>query len=182
TRESAGAQIAFMNRGGIRAPLNFTDDGAITYGELFTVQPFSNTLVTMTLTGAQIKTLLEQQFKGCALDFPPGKAASQSDNRVLQVSAGFAYSFNPAGPACSKVDAESLQLDGKRIAPDEKYRVTVNSFLADGGDSMYELTRGTDRVVGPNDVDALADYFAAHPQISPSPMSRIKLAAASAAH
>jgi 5'-nucleotidase len=182
TRESAGAQIAFMNRGGIRAPLNFTDGGAVTYGELFTVQPFSNTLVTMTLTGAQIKTLLEQQFKGCALDLPPGKAASQSDNRILQVSGGFTYSFNPASPACGNVDAASLQLDGKPVATDEKYRVTVNSFLADGGDGMYELTRGTDRVVGPNDVDALADYFAAHPQISPSPMGRIKLGATSAAH
>ena len=181
TRESAGAQIAFMNRGGIRAPLNFTDGGTVTYGELFTVQPFSNTLVTATLTGAQIKTLLEQQFKGCALDFPPGKAASQSDNRILQVSTGFTYSIKPTGPTCEKVDAASLQLDGKRIAPDEKYRVTVNSFLADGGDSIFELTRGTDRVVGPNDVDALADYFAAHPQISPSTMGRIRLAAASTA-
>lgn len=177
TRETAGAQIAFMNRGGIRASLNFADGGAVTYGELFAVQPFSNTLVTMTLTGAQIKTLLEQQFKGCALDFPPGKTTSQSDNRVLQLSAGFTYLYNPTGQPCNKVDAASLQLGGKPITPDGKYRVTVNSFLADGGDNMYEFTRGTDRVVGPNDVEALADYLTAHPQIWPSPIGRIRVAA-----
>jgi 5'-nucleotidase len=181
TSKSAGAQIAFMNRGGIRAPLNFGADGTVTYGEVFTVQPFSNTLVTMTLTGAQIKTLLEQQFKGCALDFPPGKSESQSDARVLQVSAGFTYYYNPTGPTCDKVDSASIQLDGARISPDAKYRVTVNNFLADGGDNMFELTRGTDRVVGPNDADALADYFTAHPQISPPAANRIHIGGTSTA-
>ncbi len=185
TRKSAGAQIAFMNRGGIRAPLNFGADGTVTYGEIFTVQPFSNTLVTMTLTGAQIKTLLEQQFQGCALDFRPGqsgsRSGSQSDARVLQVSASFSYYYNPTGPTCNKVDSASIQLDGRRISPEAKYRVTVNSFLADGGDNMFELQRGTDRVVGPNDADALADYFSSHPQIAPPSANRIHLGGTSTA-
>jgi 5'-nucleotidase len=181
TRTSAGAQIAFMNRGGIRTSLPYTSkfapDGVVTYGELFAIQPFGNSVVTMTLTGAQIKTLLEQQFKGCSLGFPPGKIANRFDNQILQVSGGFTYTWNPAGAACDKVEANSIRLNGTPIAAEQKYRVTVNSFLADGGDQMYEFTLGTERVTGGNDADALADYFTKHQQISPAEPNRIRVAA-----
>ncbi|MEF2162574.1 5'-nucleotidase C-terminal domain-containing protein, partial [Pseudomonas aeruginosa] len=64
---NGGAQIAFMNPGGVRADLDFEQisggesPGEVTYGEAFAVQPFGNLLVTMDLTGAQIERLLEQQ-------------------------------------------------------------------------------------------------------------------------
>jgi 5'-nucleotidase len=181
TRTSAGAQIAFMNRGGIRTSLPYSSksapDGIVTYGELFAIQPFGNSVVTMTLTGAQIKTLLEQQFKGCSLGFPPGKTANRFDNQILQVSGGFTYTWNPSGAACDKVEANSIRLNGTPIAAEQKYRVTVNSFLADGGDQMYEFTLGTERVTGGNDADALADYFTKHQQISPAEPNRIRVAA-----
>lgn len=178
TRESGGAVVAFMNRGGIRGDLEYSSRGAgngkVTYGELFTIQPFGNSLVTMTLTGAQLKTLLEEQFKGCTVDFPAGSTTGRTADQILQVSEGFTYTWNPAGPTCSKVDASSIKLNGATIEPTGKYRVTMNSFLADGGDQLYEFTHGTDRVGGAQDIDALADYFARHHTISPDKLNRIK--------
>ena len=117
------ALVAFMNPGGIRADFTYLGssagegDGNVTYGEAFTVQPFGNSLVTMTLTGAQIETLLEQQFVGCG----------QAFNRILQVSAGFQYSWNASGPACDKVDPQSIRIDGLALDLNTAYRVTVNS-------------------------------------------------------
>jgi 5'-nucleotidase len=177
---SAGAaQIAFMNDGGIRAGLPFkaapgSRDGAVTLGELYTAQPFGNSLVTMTLSGAQIKTALEEQFKGCALGAPGADEARTSD-QLLQVSEGFSYTWSQAGAACRKVDAGSIKLRGVTMNPTATYRVTANSFLADGGGQIYVLKSGTDRVTGPIDVDALAAYFARHGSIGPIRPQRIRM-------
>ncbi len=166
------AVVAFMNPGGIRADLTYPSspagegDGNVTYGESFTVQPFGNTLVTLTLTGAQIETLLEQQFAGCTL----------ATARVLQVSAGFTYAWNPAGGVCDKVDPASIFLNGVVIDPSASYRVTVNNFLADGGDSFPLLTQGTNRLGGAVDTDAIQAYFATHSPVAPGPQNRITLA------
>ncbi len=130
----------------------------------------------MTLTGAQLKTALEQQFKGCSLDFPEHKSANRTDHQILQVSDGFTYTWNPSGPNCEKVDAASIRLNGKTIEPSQKYRVTANGFLADGGDQMYEFTKGTDRVTGEQDIDAIVEYFQKRKTLSPGPLGRIKLA------
>jgi len=163
------AVIAFMNPGGIRADLPYASspagegDGNVTYGEMFTVQPFGNSMVTMTLTGAQIELVLEQQFAGCGA----------GSNRILQVSHGFAYEWSASGPACSKVDPASIKLNGVTIDPLASYRVTVNSFLADGGDSFPALTLGTNRLGGEVDTDAFEDYFAANSPVSPGPQNRI---------
>ncbi len=152
------AVVAFMNPGGIRSPgflyaqSGSEGDGNVTYGEAFTVQPFGNSLVTLTLSGAQIETLLEQQFVGC----PNG----QTFNRILQVSDGFSYTWDNAGPACDKVDPASILLNGAPIDPAASYRVTVNSFLADGGDLFTVLKEGTDRLGGAQDIDALEAWFA----------------------
>ena len=179
TRNS-GAVVAFTNSGGIRGDLTYssgaagTGDREVTYGELFTIQPFQEDLVTMTLTGAQLKTLLEEQFKGCALDFPPGISASRRDT-ILQVSESFTYAWNSAGATCNKVVANSIKVNGVTIDPTRKYRVTVSSYLAEGGDRLYEFTHGTDRADGAQDVDALAAYFAKHHSISPSRLDRIKI-------
>lgn len=179
---SGGAVAAFMNPGGIRTDLPFAPglagvrDGEVTYGELFQAQPFANTLVTMSLTGEQIKTLLEEQFKGCALGARSSKDTAPSTDRILQVSEGFTYTWSPAGPLCNKVDADSIKVNGMAVAPSAKIRVTVNSFLADGGEEFYILKQGTERLGGPVDLDALAAYFAEHPSIAPVAPHRISVA------
>jgi 5'-nucleotidase len=173
TREPAfgAAVVAFMNPGGIRTDLAYAGspagegDGNVTYGEMFTVQPFGNSLVTMTLTGAQIDTLLEQQFVGCGQ--PP------NGQKILQVSAGFSYAWNSAASACNKVDPSTIKLGGATIDPAGRYRVTVNSFLADGGDNFLVLKQGTDRLGGAVDTDAFEAYFAAFSPVAPGPKNRI---------
>jgi 5'-nucleotidase len=164
------AVVAFMNPGGIRADFTYAGspagegDGNVTYGEMFTVQPFGNSLVTMTLTGEQIDTLLEQQFVGCA----------QTDrDRILQVSAGFTYSWSLSAPACDKVDPATIMINGVPVDPAASYRVTVNSFLADGGDRFSVLVQGTDRLGGDVDTDALEKYFVANSPVAPGPQDRI---------
>jgi 5'-nucleotidase len=177
-----GADIAFMNPGGIRADLVFAGsaagegDGNVTYGEAFTVQPFGNSLVTMTLTGEQLHLLLEQQFMNCRDGYPATDPVGQPFNRVLQVSAGFQYQWNPAGADCDKVDPATMTLHGVGIDPLASYRVTVNSFLADGGDKFYVLRQGTDRLGGAQDLDALEAYFIANDPVAPTPRDRIGVA------
>lgn len=165
------AVVAFMNPGGIRADLTYASspagegDGNVTYGEMFTVQPFGNSMVTMTLTGAQIEQVLEEQFAGCV----PGTTS----NRILQVSAGFTYAWSASAAACDKIDPASIMLNGVPVDPAASYRVTVNSFLADGGDSFPTLRLGTDRLGGEVDTDAFEDYFAANSPVAPGPQNRI---------
>lgn len=175
------AVVAFMNPGGIRADLPYSaagkTDGDVTYGEAFTVQPFGNAMVTLTLTGAQIKTLLEQQFTGCTAGYPEGApAAGQPFNRILQVSRGFSYAWRASAPACAKVDAASIRLHGQPVDPAASYRVTVNSFLADGGDQFYVLREGTGRLGGAVDTDALEAYLRVRPEgVAPGAQDRITL-------
>jgi len=140
------AEVALMNPGGLRADLS-SSAGPVTYGQAFAVQPFGNSLVTMTLTGTQLKTLLEAQW------LAPGGA------RVLAVSRGFSYAYHAGAPAGSRVDPGSLRIGGETVDPSGRYRVTVNSFLAGGGDGFSILAEGTDRIAGPVDVDALAGHL-----------------------
>ncbi|HEY7618740.1 MAG TPA: bifunctional metallophosphatase/5'-nucleotidase [Solirubrobacteraceae bacterium] len=153
------AVVAFMNPGGIRTDL---DAGDITYGEAFAVQPFGNSLVTMTLTGAQIDRVLEQQWDG-----------QGTNPKVLQVSNGLTYTWSASGPLGSRVDPSTIKINGTTVDPAASYRVTVNSFLADGGDGFTELRNGTDRLGGAVDLDALAAYLTAHDPIAPTPRDRI---------
>ncbi|MEQ1529333.1 MAG: bifunctional metallophosphatase/5'-nucleotidase [Methylococcales bacterium] len=176
------AVVAFMNPGGIRADLTYASsaagegDGNVTFGEAFTVQPFGNTLVSMTLTGAQIHTLLEQQFTGCTAGYPSGAPiAGQPFNRILQVSNGFSYEWSEKGTACDNVDPASIEINGVPVDPAASYRVTVNNFMADGGDQLYVLTKGSNRLGGALDSDALESYFLANPLLTPGPKNRIKL-------
>jgi 5'-nucleotidase len=170
-----------MNVEGVRSDLPFASGvpglkaGSVTYGELFAVQPFRNILVTMTLTGAQIRALLEEQFKGCALGSSPGDDEAPLGDRWLNPSEGFTYTLNPGGAMCNRVDPASIKLHGVTIDPAAKYRVTVNSFLADGGGLFHVLPKGTDRLVGAPDLDALVAYFAKHPSISTGQPHRINV-------
>ncbi|BBW96228.1 bifunctional metallophosphatase/5'-nucleotidase [Geobacillus icigianus] len=140
-RAAMNTDFAFMNPGGIRADI---EQGEVTWGELYNVQPFNNQLVKMTLTGAQIRELLNQQWQ-------PTKT------RMLQIS-GLRYTWSASRPAGNKV--VDIQLpDGTPLNPNGEYTVTVNSFLADGGDGFTVLTQGTNREVGPVDLDALVSYI-----------------------
>ncbi|MDD5275482.1 MAG: bifunctional metallophosphatase/5'-nucleotidase [Methylovulum sp.] len=168
-----GAQVAFMNPGGVRADMTYLSsaagegDGNVTFGEAFTVQPFGNSLVTLSLTGAQIEQMLEQQFVGC----PNG----QTFNRILLPSAGFNYSWSATGADCDKVDPASISIDGVTVNPTDSYRVTVNSFLADGGDKFEVIKQGTDRLGGAQDSDAMEAYLTANSPVAPPALDRILL-------
>ncbi|MFA9445298.1 bifunctional UDP-sugar hydrolase/5'-nucleotidase [Egicoccus sp. AB-alg6-2] len=158
-----GAQVAFMNPGGVRADLVGNANGEVTYEAAFTVQPFGNSLVTMNLSGMQIDRMLEEQFCG-------GNDGVRAGHKVLQVSAGFTYTYDglARGTAnCDDANAvafESIQLHGQPLVATQIYRVTVNSFLATGGDNFPVLAQGTSRLGGALDLDALESYFTARPE------------------
>ena len=162
------AVVAFMNPGGIRADLTYPSspagegDGNVTYGEAFTVQPFGNSLVTMSLTGEQIDTLLEQQFDNPVV----------GQSRMLSVSRGFTYTWSLSAPTGDKVS--NIAINGVPVSPSTTYRVTVNIFLSDGGDNFIVLSEGTDRLGGAVDLDALEAYFvAAGGPVAPPALDRI---------
>jgi len=154
SEEAGGAQIAFMNPGGVRADLTYAQsgsegDGIVTYGEAFTVQPFNNYLVTMDLTGAQIVTALQQQFSG----------ANANTNLMLQPSEGFTYTVDSSAQGADKILVDTVALHGEPLDMDATYRVTVNSFLSEGGDGFSVLAEGENILFGPLDIDALKDWF-----------------------
>jgi 5'-nucleotidase len=166
---TAGAQVAFMNPGGVRAALSPRSGGGITYGDIFTAQPFGNNLVTLTFTGAQIHQILEDQF---------ARNPAVDRNRVLHPSQGFSYTWDNAKPHGSKVVFESISLNGQPLERDKRYRVTVNSFLADGGDGFSILRSGVQREGGVLDLDALETWLAANAMLTkpfaPPLLTRIK--------
>lgn len=143
------AVIALMNPGGIRTDLVASQIsggeavGEVTYGESFSVQPFGNNLVTLTMTGADITQALEQQFDN------PGPGA----NRILSVSKGFNYTWTAGAPTGKKVS--NVRLNGTDLDPKAGYRVTANNFLTDGGDKFFAFVKGTNRLGGVVDLDAL---------------------------
>ncbi len=177
--DNGNAQIAFMNPGGIREDFLVSDiygteaPGEVTFGEMFAVQPFGNAMVTMDMTGTQIDMALEQQWIG--VNPVPG-------NKLLQVSEGFTYSYSAADAAAAianpsqagnVVDIADIMLNGVPIDPNGVYRVTVNSFIADGGDQFPAFLLGTNRLGGAVDTDALEAYFLAHSPLTPDPAPRI---------
>ncbi|HET8559958.1 MAG TPA: bifunctional metallophosphatase/5'-nucleotidase [Marmoricola sp.] len=157
--------IAFMNPGGIRADLTAANSpygepsGDVTFDEAFTVQPFNNYLVSLTLTGQDIYDLLAQQVTG-------NNAGTNS--KTLQVSQGFSYEMSPTGP----VDG-SVMLDGAPIDKAASYRIVTNNFLADGGDNFPAFTKGTGRYFGGLDIDAFASYLTQHNPYTPLTPTRI---------
>ena len=151
---AAPAVVSFMNPGGIRADINA---GPITYGEAFSVQPFGNILVTMTMTGAQIDAVLEQQTAGT----------------TLQIPASLTYDRSAGSAAGNRIS--NIKINGVAVDPLLPYRVTVNNFLADGGDGFTVFRQGTDRYFGEIDLDAFARYLEANDPIAPTPRNRINL-------
>jgi 5'-nucleotidase len=161
TKANGGAVIAFTNPGGIRIDIARKDEGAVTYADLFASQPFRNQLVTLTLTGKQIKDMLEQQW----LD--PKRP------RILQVSEGFAYAWDNGKSNGERVLAERMTLNRAPIDPATGYRVTVNNFLSVGGDGFTILKEGIAPQIGVYDIDALHSYFQANSPVRPGAADRI---------
>ncbi|MGW5556185.1 bifunctional metallophosphatase/5'-nucleotidase [Micromonospora sp. NPDC003944] len=167
TDDEQNAVAAFMNPGGVRADL---DAGPVTYEEAFTVQPFANNLVTLDLTGAQLYCVLEQQFV---------------TGRTLYPSSTVGYVVDPNGTtgtvadpcAGTRVVRGSLTLGGTAVDTAATYRVTVNNFLAGGGDGFSALTGGTNLVTGQIDLDAFVDYLTAQSPVSAPTLDRIRTTA-----
>ena len=165
TDDEVRAVAAFMNPGGVRADL---DAGPVTYEEAFTVQPFANNLVTLDITGTQLQCLLEQQF---------------TVGRTLYPSDTVSYVVDPAGitaPASadpctgSRVIDASVTIGGTPVAADQTLRVTVNNFLAGGGDGFSVLTGGTNLVTGPIDLDAFTSYLKKNQPVPAPTLDRVR--------
>ncbi|MFD4749560.1 bifunctional metallophosphatase/5'-nucleotidase [Streptomyces rubiginosohelvolus] len=155
--DKGGAEVAFMNPGGIRADLvhkasGSEGDGVVTYGEAFTVQPFTNMMNVVDLTGAQLVTALQQQVSG------PNEASP----KILQVSKGLTYTLDLTKSGADRVVAGTIKLNGEAIDPARTYRVAMNEFLAGGGDGFPALGEGTNKLVGASDLDLFNAYLAAH--------------------
>lgn len=159
--KDGSAVIALTNPGGIRTDIVPKENGAITFGDVFSSQPFRNRLVTMTLTGSQLKDMLEQQW----LD--PKRP------RILQVSNGFSYTWDASKPFGERVSLEKMALNGSPIEAGSSYRVTLNDYLAVGGDGFTVAKQGTSPQYGGYDADALFGFFRAHGPIGPLPPTRI---------
>jgi len=158
---AGGAVVAFMNPGGIRTDLAPQHGLAVTYGDLYDVQPFGNTLAVVTMTGDAVRRLLEQQFHDTAAP------------TILQVSRGFTYRYRLHTPDGRHVVADSISLGGRRIHPDERVRVAASDFLVAGGDGFTLFGEGADRVGGSLDIDAFVAYVRAQSPIAPGPQNRI---------
>jgi 5'-nucleotidase len=156
-----GAMMAFTNPGGVRADIIQKEDGSVTYEDLFACQPFNGSLVTLTLTGVQIKALLEQQW-------------TKPRAVMLYISKGFRYAWDAGRPVGDRVIAEEMTLDGRPIDPIARYRVTVNAFLADGGDGFSVFKEGTERRTGGSDIEALTAYFTTRSPVAPVALDRIR--------
>jgi 5'-nucleotidase len=146
---SLGAQLAFMNPGGVRANLDCREPPClVTFGQVFTMQPFGNSLVVMSVTGEQLKSMLESQWKGVS-----GNA------RFLQPSEGFTYTWQSDAAPGDRV--RDMRLDGEPIDPAKRYRMTVNSFVAESGDGFEVPMDAPDKTGGGQDIDALVAYLGA---------------------
>ncbi|HUR05973.1 MAG TPA: bifunctional metallophosphatase/5'-nucleotidase [Nonomuraea sp.] len=169
TKTGGNAQIALMNPGGVRASLTYAGspasegDGVVTYGEAFTVQPFNNLMQVVTLTGARLKTVLEQQFTG-------GPNA-QPFTKILQPSANFTYTYSSGAAWGAKVS--NMKIDGVAVTDTQTIRVAANNFLVGGGDAFLGFKDGTDLWSGPLDIDAFVDQLGRDNPIAPPATNRI---------
>ena len=156
------AAIAFTNPGGIRTDILRRENGVVTYADLFASQPFRNQLVTLTLTGSQIREALEQQW------------SDPNRPRILQVSRGFSYMWDGSKPVGQRIPSDGMRLNGRPIDPESRYRVTVNNFLSVGGDGFTAFKTGTNPRFAGYDVDALEAYVKAHSPVALPAQDRIR--------
>lgn len=170
---SNGAQIAFMNPGGVRSDLTYLEsagegDGVVTYGEAFTFQPFGNTLLTFPMTGAQIVSVLEEQCQPLVASRP---------FLHLGVSAGFTYDLAKTIVAgdCTSVTVSNVMLNGDYLDLTANYLVTVNSFIAAGGDNFgtFATIDPSTMLDGGNDLGALVNYLSMFSPVAPPSADRV---------
>lgn len=158
--ENGGAEVAFMNIGGVRDEF---PAGEITYRDAYNVAPFGNLLVTMTMTGQQIKDVLEQQYQ---------PNADRAEMLALGVSNGFSYTWDATRPEGQRVVVESMMLNGEQIDLNAEYRVATLNFLAEGGDGFTVFTEGTDLTGGPEDLANLVAFVQANSPLT-APADRV---------
>lgn len=163
TASNQGSDFTLMNPGGVRADLQTNSNNQITFGDVFAVQPFGNSIVTLSLTGQQIRELLEQQWSGANANRP----------RILQPSKELSYAYKKDATAVPR--ATQIMISGQALMDSKSYRVTVNSFIADGGDNFTVLTKGTNRVGGGQDIDALEKYINQNSPVQAPETNRIKV-------
>jgi len=168
--ERGAAVVALMNPGGIRADLAHASSagseeaGAVTYADAFNVLPFGNIVIVKTLSGNALARLLEQQF-----DNPrPGQS------RMLQISDGFAYSYDPSRPKGRRVDRTSITINGRNVEPAGRYRVAMPDFLWSGGDGLSVAKEGSEPTPGDRDVDLFAAYIGKHSPLGPGSRNRVR--------
>jgi 5'-nucleotidase len=135
-----------MNPGGLRADVVPEADGKVTFGEVFTAQPFGNQLVTKTFNGKQLRDVLEQQFN------------DPNWVRVLSPSTGFRFGYDLSRPIGNRLVFATL--NGAALDDAKSYRVTASDFLSNGGDAFSGFKGGTDATVGPPDIEAFIAHLA----------------------
>ncbi|WP_160746650.1 bifunctional metallophosphatase/5'-nucleotidase [Croceibacterium soli] len=148
--QAGRAEISFINSGGVRTRFQPGADGSVTYGQLFALQPFGNTLVVLEMTGREIGQLLEQQFTG--------SQPAEIRQSLLIPSEGFSFAFDRTRAPGERIVA--MTLHGQAIEPERRYRVTVNNFLASGGDGFTVFAEARPVAEGGADIDALEAYIA----------------------
>lgn len=158
--DKGGAQLAFMNPGGVRATITPSGDGTIRFGDIYAAQPFGNVLMVKALTGAQIRAALEKQFE------------QVGDPSILSVSDGVTYAYDSKKPAGQRVF--DLKLHGAPITDGATYRVAMSNFLANGGDGYTMFAPAPQLADGPSDLEALEAYVASQPGRQPPAPTRIR--------
>ena len=162
----ARADVAFLNSGGIRADLVATSNARrapVTYAQLFTTLPFGNELIVKSLPGSALLDVLEQQFGAERV-------------RILQISRGFTYAYDTSRPRGSRVDRQSVRINGAPLDSARTYRVATSNFLWGSGDGLSAMASGTDPITVGVDVDVVADYFMRHSPLQIPPRDRIRRA------
>ncbi|MGD8149998.1 cell wall-binding repeat-containing protein [Ornithinimicrobium sp. Y1694] len=165
--DAGAAQISFMNVGGVRASLlvdqitNEEEPGEVTYEEAYNVLPFGNILVTVDMTGADVKEVLEQQYI----------SSRGRPMLALGVSEGFTYTWDADAPEGEKVS--NMQLNGVALEMDATYKVSTLNFLQEGGDMFTAFRNGTNLVGGPEDLAAFVSYLQANPGLT-APEDRVE--------
>jgi 5'-nucleotidase len=161
---NGGAQIALMNPGGVRADLVPAADGGISFGQLFAAQPFANMMVVKSLTGRQLRSVLEQQFAS--------GSNTAANPYILSPSHNLRFAYDLSKPEGRRI--VFLTVDGQPVRDEAVYRVAMNNFLAGGGDNFTVFREGTNPSGGVQDVDALEAYIAAAGSLAPPALGRVE--------
>jgi 5'-nucleotidase len=165
--DTGPAVMSFINGSGVRGPGFIAAEGTyphdVSYQDAFSVLPFGNNLVSMTLTAQQLKDAFEQQFTGCD---------GQTGDNILEISKGLKIEWSSSAALCNKIvnvtltsaaggTPDTIVVDHVVQHPEKTYRVSMDSFLAAGKSNFAVFLKGADQQGGPQDIDALVTYLKA---------------------